>query len=568
MRMKEETNRYPNGQEAKLNKIVKSTNRLVWLGLLVFAIFVNSNIYFSSISGKQLESVQYLNQYRLGSKTLTASVQSYATTSDKTYYNAYMKELNEDKNRDEAWEGLKKLDLTEDEWAQLEHIAEISNGLVPTEEKAMEKAGKGDTEGAIALVFGSAYENSVSEINEATNSCIEEIQERIAKKQQMIKIIMYVTMILFGVTFLIIVKKVMTVMRFSKRELVLPIVAVSQQMKELAQGRFDTELQIPEDDSEVGVMAQSIHFMKDNFSSMIRELSECLEKMGSGNYNVILKQEYVGEFIQIRESMLRIISETKETLLTIKGAADEIGSGSNQLAQAASDLAEGCTEQANKISESSGLIDAMAIRIEQNAMEAEKTAGISVQAVDLVRDGKEKMNELKDAIAEINKRSEEIRSIIEVIEDIAEQTNLLSLNASIEAARAGEAGRGFAVVAEQVKNLAEQSGEAATETTKLIQNTILAVEKGTRIAEETQKNMDGVMNGSQESAGKMREMAKALQDEVESMKKVDEAIASVAEIVDNNSASSEETAAISEEQSAHVQMMIQMLEKFEVEEKD
>ena len=67
-----------------------------------------------------------------------------------------------------------------------------------------------------------------------------------------------------------------------------------------------------------------------------------------------------------------------------------------------------------------------------------------------------------------------------MILNISSQTNLLALNASIESARAGEAGRGFAVVAEQVKNLAEQSTEAAGETTKLIESTIDAGQQGNR----------------------------------------------------------------------------------------
>ena len=159
------------------------------------------------------------------------------------------------------------------------------------------------------------------------------------------------------------------------------------------------------------------------------------------------------------------------------------------------------------------------------------------------------MQELKVAIGEISKCSEEIRSIIQVIEDIASQTNLLSLNASIEAARAGEAGRGFAVVAEQVKNLAEQSTEAAGETTKLIESTIDAVNKGIAIAEETEASMD---------------MAQALQAEVSSVQQIDENITHVAGIVDNNSASSQETAAVSEEQSAQVHTMLQLMHQFQI----
>ena len=215
-------------------------------------------------------------------------------------------------------------------------------------------------------------------------------------------------------------------------------------------------------------------------------------------------------------------------------------------------------------SETTAMIDSMAESIESKAKEAEETAQISKEAAKVVHNGNIKMQELKEAISRISDCSKEIHSIIEVIEDIAGQTNLLSLNASIEAARAGEAGRGFAVVAEQVKNLAEQSTQAAGETTRLIQNTIHAVEKGMVIADETEASMTEVMEGAKGATEKMIQMADGLSKEVESVRQIDENIAHVAEIVDSNSATSEETAAISEEQSAQIQTMVQMVEQFEI----
>lgn len=553
-----------NSQAEGLDKNVRFTYGMVGIGIIFLLIFIISNVLLNRISNEQVENTTYLNQYRIGSKVLTASVQGYATTGDIAYYNDYMKELNEDKNRDIAWEALKENNLKESEWSALEHIAQMSQNLVPIEEKAMDSVKQGRLSEAQSYVFGDSYEKVVKEINSSTDTCIKNIQSRMSATKNIYNIAMYISMILFIVSFIAIVLRIRTTVAFSKKELLTPIVKVSDQLKELAGGHFVNNMDLVEDDSEVGNMVGAINFMNYNFTNMITELLVVLEKMGQGNYNVELTQEYVGEFEKIKDSMIKIITDTKETLKGIQNAAHEIGSGSEQLAQAATDLAEGSTVQASKISETTAMIDSMAESIESKAKEAEETAQISKEAAKVVHNGNIKMQELKEAISRISDCSKEIHSIIEVIEDIAGQTNLLSLNASIEAARAGEAGRGFAVVAEQVKNLAEQSTQAAGETTRLIQNTIHAVEKGMVIADETEASMTEVMEGAKGATEKMIQMADGLSKEVESVRQIDENIAHVAEIVDSNSATSEETAAISEEQSAQIQTMVQMVEQFEI----
>lgn len=551
-------------QSEMLRRNSKVTFRILITSIVFLVIFAASNIYLSRVNTLQLESTMYLNQYRLGSKTLTASVQSYATTGNQTYYDNYMTELNVDKNRDIAWEGLKGDNLNDSEWAQLEHIADMSQGLVPLEEQAMELAAAGDTAGAIALVFGDEYAATVAEINTVTDTCIQDVQNRMSRNQTILNMIMMISMGIFILCFLINSRKIITTLAFAKKELLLPVVKVSDQIQELARGHFEDHLDLPEDDSEVGTMVRAIHFMNDNFTKMVTEISRILGEMGEGNYQVAPTEEYVGDFIQIKESMEKIIADTRNTLSTIRNTANDIGSGSEQLAQAATDLAEGCTRQAGQISDSSQMINTMTKSIEEKAETAKQTAEISKEAAQTVEEGNQKMQELKAAISDISKCSEEIRSIIQVIEDIASQTNLLSLNASIEAARAGEAGRGFAVVAEQVKNLAEQSTQAAGETTKLIETTITAVEKGIAIAEDTESNMEQVMVNTQSAATRMIEMAQTLQTEAVNMKQIDERISQMTEIVDSNSASSEETAAVSEEQSALVQTMVHMMDQFTI----
>lgn len=554
---------YANGQAAQLNKVIKGISRAVAIGTTMLIIFVIINLVVGTISSEQLETTMFLNQYRMGSKTLTSEVQSFAVTGETKYYDNYMKELNVDMNRDIAWAGLQENDITEEEWAKLEEIAAMSNGLVPLEEQAIKLAQNKDTTNATAIVFGEEYEATVQQISALTDECIEQIQSRIESKQNTMYMGMLAAEVAFIVVFIYIIRQILLVIRFAKDDLLVPIVKVSEQMTELARGKFDVPLDMYEDESEVGQMVSSIGFMKKNFSNMITEISDVLGQMGNGNYNIDVKQEYVGEFVAIKESMLKINEDTKRTLMTIRDTTQEIDSGSEQLAKAAVDLAEGCTIQAGQVAEVAGMIDEMSRDMEENAKGAQETVEISNQASQALSVGNAKMQELKVAISEINNCSEQIRTIIGTIEDIANQTNLLSLNAAIEAARAGEAGKGFAVVADQVKSLAEQSKEAAGETTKLIETTVEAVAKGIEIADETVASMEEVFEGVNASTERMEQVAATLIKSADNMRDIDANIARVSQIVDNNSATSEETAAVSEEQAAQVELMVQLMGQFE-----
>ncbi len=553
-----------NSQSYHLKRIVRQSVIAVVVGAVLLLLSLGTNIWMTMVTDEELETTTYLNQYRIASKTLTYAVQAYAATGEQNYYDDYMKELNEDKNRDIAWAGLEKNHITKDEWQKMNQIAELSNGLVPLEEEAFALAGKGDTETAREHVFGKEYSDIVRQINSLTDEAIHQIQSRLNASKMTMRIFQIFIEVLYSLSFLYLVYEITRLVKFSRNELLDPIVKVSEQMTELAAGDFHTELAVTVDDSEVGNMAGSIALMKQNMTAMIQEISDVLESMGDGNYNISIEQDYVGEFGQIKESFLKICEKMRDTLSTIREVAQQIDSGSEQLAYAASDLAEGSTEQAGKISDLVSLVDNMYHSMEHSANEATETVKLSTRASHVLITGNEKMQELKETIGQISKCSEEIGEIIRTIEDIASQTNLLSLNASIEAARAGEAGRGFAIVADQVKDLADQSAKAAGESDKLIERTVMAVEKGIEIADEAAASMDEVMQGAKEATDKMGQMSELLTNDVNNMNHINENIIRVADIVDNNSAASEETAAVSEEQKAQVESMVNLMDQFKI----
>jgi methyl-accepting chemotaxis protein len=187
-----------------------------------------------------------------------------------------------------------------------------------------------------------------------------------------------------------------------------------------------------------------------------------------------------------------------------------------------------------------------------------------------------KMQEIQKVVVEsakviesLGKRSEEIGEIVSVITNISDQTNLLALNAAIEAARAGDQGRGFAVVAEEVKNLAEDSREAAERIAKMIKEvqseTARAVEGMQRGTKETAEGMEQVeVTGKafreiSGMAGQFEETMNGFKTEMKTQKdgatKAAKAIDGIASVAEETASASEESAASTEELTASMEDM-------------
>ncbi len=553
-----------NSQIARLKKIAKETKVSLVIGIVLLILFFLSMVNFAVESGHQIDCTMYLNQYRLGSKALTSAVRCYAVTGNKMYYDAYMQELEVDKNRDIAWAGLEANNLTAKEWDTLNEIASLSNGLVPLEENAMASVTAGDLKSAADFVFGKEYNDTAATISSLTDDLITQVQDRLKGRKNAMLILQTLCAALFLFSFIKMARQCTKTVGFANKELLHPIVKVSDQMKVLASGNLHTDLNLAADDSEVGRMVDDITTMKDILVGIIEEIGFALEQMGQGNYKVSIEREYVGEYIQIEQSLKKIIEQMRVAIGDISTATQEIDSGAGQLAQAATDLADSCTSQACQVSDMVSQITQLRESISYNEKEAEEAVKISNLASSTLVAAGEKMSELDTAMNEINECSRQINVVTSSISELADEIEMLSLNASIESARAGEAGRGFAVVAEQVKKLAEASLEAAGQTSELIERTTQAVDAGMRIAKESAECMEDVQMGAEETASRINGIVEKLKSEVDSIVHINDGINVIAGLVDNNSATSQETAAIGEELKSQVDSMVDLMGRFRI----
>ena len=255
--------------------------------------------------------------------------------------------------------------------------------------------------------------------------------------------------------------------------------------------------------------------------------------------------DFLGDFSELKTSLLYILKRFNSTLTEISNLAEQVSSNSSEVENASKSLADGATEQAGVIEELNATIDTVVDLAADTAKETQSASARVKASANKANEEKEKMNDLLMEMEHITEISKEIGNIITDIEDIASQTNLLSLNASIEAARAGEAGKGFAVVADQIGKLAADSAKSAVNTRDLIDKTLVEIEKGNTITRTTADAFNQIIADMESFAELAENTMEKANSQAESLEQIGQGIEQLSGVVQGNAASSEENTAIS-----------------------
>ena len=352
--------------------------------------------------------------------------------------------------------------------------------------------------------------------------------------------------------------------------IVRPIKKVTDAAQEIANGNFDVSLDIKSKD-EVGQLAEAFKLTIEqlvNYQGYIDDISEALQNVSRGNLRTKLNKEYTGQFTKLKDSISELLENLNTTMLQINQTMIQVDGGAIHVSNGAQSLSQGATEQASAIEELSATIADITQQIKHNADNAESAHNKAAYAGEELNNSTAQMKDMIRAMQKITEKSSEISKIVKLIDDIAFQTNILALNAAVEAARAGAAGRGFAVVADEVRNLAGKSAEAAKDTTKLIEESIQAIDEGANIAGRTSSSLNKTGEVTSEAVALINRIAQATEEQAMSIDQINQGVEQISAVVQTNAATAEESAAASEQLSGQASILKELISKFELADYD
>jgi methyl-accepting chemotaxis protein len=303
----------------------------------------------------------------------------------------------------------------------------------------------------------------------------------------------------------------------------------------------------------------------------LREVGDAADVIASGDLTRPMpyaSEDEIGNLVAklgvMRNTLHELIASISQNMKGLNQAAGELSSSASSSARTTEMQAEAASSMAASVEQLSVSID----QVEEHANEARNvTQASSVQSSEggrIIHEAAAEMGHIADAvnntagtIKELEGYSDQISSIVQVIKDIADQTNLLALNAAIEAARAGEQGRGFAVVADEVRKLAERTGNSTQEISGMIskiqQGTQRAVQEmeagvkrvgdGVDLAHKAGDSVTGIRDSAQQTTRAVDDIGLALKEQAVAARDIAQKVERIAQGSEENSTAVAQTAA-------------------------
>lgn len=365
------------------------------------------------------------------------------------------------------------------------------------------------------------------------------------------------------------------------------------------EGKLDTRLETENFNGAWGDLCQSINVLFESILQPVKQIEIILKGLAEGDLTQRYDMDSKGDINRLISSLnfaldnvqnlLNEISNVVETVndssIEMLSSGEEMNNSTSEITSAISEMSNGAQVQVTKVDESSSLVE----NILNSSLEmADKSASINETAklgvdrskvgTDMVSNVSESINNIlnissvtNESMKTLSSRTTEIKRVLSAITEIASQTNLLALNAAIEAAQAGDAGRGFAVVAEEIRKLAEDSRNSASEieqivtavtkdtekTASMMKEMTSTVEKGVTASNEVSEVFNEIATASVQTLNHSEEVLKSSRQQSEKIKEIVNNVESIIVVAEETSAGTEQIASSSTELSAGMNNYLQ-----------
>lgn len=325
----------------------------------------------------------------------------------------------------------------------------------------------------------------------------------------------------------------------------------------------------------MALIGLATYFFVRTIKISLQEGVRAANRLAEGDLTVNVQATGGDEIGELLTSMNNMVQKWRTIVTHINATADNMASASQQLSVSATQMAEGSNEQAKMSAQVATASEEMSQTVIDIARNTGDIAVSSKDTVEVARNGKNVVDMAVKEVQEIantvdatagmilslGELSQQIGAIVNVINEIADQTNLLALNAAIEAARAGEHGRGFAVVADEVKKLAERTGNSTSEIADMIGNIQKEVDKavqaieevkvkvtsGTALSEQAGSSLHNIVTRVDDLQLMVQQIASATEEMTATSESISKEIDSIASITRETSSASGQVSQASEE---------------------
>lgn len=294
--------------------------------------------------------------------------------------------------------------------------------------------------------------------------------------------------------------------------------------------------------------------------TQVRDAARVAGEVAQGNLTGAIVVKGHDELSQLMSALGSMQNSLRASVHTIRQGAQALGEQAENLSHGSREIHSQATTQSGAMNSASAAIEELTVSISVlsgNANEAHTSTQQAGQeartGVDVILGTTEQMHSVAATVTkasgtlqELGTKSQQINQIVEVIREIADQTNLLALNAAIEAARAGEQGRGFAVVADEVRKLAERTGQSTQQIAKVIEEVlsetglaihemedgVVKVQEGSRLAEAAGASIRQIMVSTDQVGNMVTDISSAIREQTMAAQDIAKNVEHVAQMTD------------------------------------